>query len=490
MRRSIRFKLTLILAVIVASICVSYLIINSMFLEKYYIKSKTSDLLKSYEAINKIYKNEYDITADELSQIYNRCDKYGISMLILSDDGREIVRTGNGMILASRLAMAFFGANTGEELKTIKEADKYVVQKYKDRVRENEQFLEIYGFLDNGNKFIMRMAVESIKESISVYNQFFIMVSMLISFISLIVMYIIARVFSKPVLELTELSEKMANQDFTVKYTGNSKDEIGVLGNRMNNMSQKLEEAISKLKQANLELQRDIEKKNEIDEMRKEFVSNVSHELKTPIALISGYAEGLIECVNDDEESRNYYSEVILDEASKMDKMVKQLLTLNKMEFGNETLEMEYFNLNQVVTGVMSNFDLMFSNNEIKTSIEIDEDIKVWADEFRIEQVLTNYISNAINHCDGEKIIKLYSELLAENKVRIIVYNSGNPIPEDVQDKLWEKFYKVDKARTRAYGGSGIGLSIVKAIMDMHGQKCGVNNFEKGVVFWFELDTK
>ena len=489
MKRSIRLKLTLILGIIVASICVSYLIINSVFLEDYYVKSKTDDLFKTYESINKLNGKDEELTLETAYSIYNKCEKYGISLLIIGENEEELIRTGNEMILKRRLAMAFFGADSNEECKLIKETNTYVIQKYLDKGKGNEQFLEIYGFLDNGNRFIMRMAIESIKESISVYNKFFIIISAVITIISLGIMYVIARFFTKPILELADLSEKMANLDFTAKYKGKSQDEIGVLGGRMNNMSEKLETTISELKKANVELQRDIEKKNEIDEMRKEFVSNVSHELKTPIALIIGYAEGLVECVNDDEESRNYYSEIILDEAEKLNKMVKQLLSLNKMEFGNETVEMEHFNLSQVILGVKSNFDLMLSNNSISCETHIDDDIMVWADEFRIEEVLTNYISNAINHCSGEKIIEISSKVSDDGKVRVSVFNSGNNIPEDAIDKVWVKFYKVDKARTREYGGSGIGLSIVKAIMDMHNQKCGVYNVSDGVVFWFELDA-
>lgn len=236
-------------------------------------------------------------------------------------------------------------------------------------------------------------------------------------------------------------------------------------------------------------MQKDIEKKIQIDEMRKEFLSNVSHELKTPIALIQGYAEGLYDNINDDSESREFYCEVIMDEADKMNKMVKKLLTLNQIEFGNNQVNFEHFDIVQVVRTVINSATLLAKQKEAQIEIDDYPQIYVWADEYMIEEVVTNYVSNAINHVDGEKKIKV-SLKKTDKVVRVSVFNTGKCIPEEELDKIWIKFYKVDKARTREYGGSGIGLSIVKAIMESMNQKCGVLNHEDGVEFWFELDIE
>lgn len=219
-------------------------------------------------------------------------------------------------------------------------------------------------------------------------------------------------------------------------------------------------------------------------------MSNVSHELKTPIALIQGYAEGLQDGINDDDkESRQFYCEVIMDEANKMNKMVKKLLTLNQIEFGNNQTVMERFDLNDLIQGVLQSVDILVKQDGIQVVYENKEPISVWADEYQIEEVVTNYISNAIHHAAYEKRIEITVER-REETVRVSVFNTGDRIPEDDLDKVWIKFYKVDKARTREYGGSGIGLSIVKAIMDAHNRECGVRNRENGVEFWFELDCK
>ena len=253
-------------------------------------------------------------------------------------------------------------------------------------------------------------------------------------------------------------------------------------------MSETLEKTISELKTANNELQTDLNQKIQIDEMRKEFLSNVSHELKTPIALIQGYAEGLQDCINDDAESREFYCEVIIDEAAKMNNMVKKLLSLNQLEFGNDVVNIQRFDLTELINGVIQSSTLLAEQKGATISFDQKQPLYEWGDEFKLEEVVTNYISNAINHVDGEKQIEV-TVLHQDEKIRVSVFNTGQPIPDDSLDKVWIKFYKVDKARTREYGGSGIGLSIVKAIMDSHHQKYGVYNRKEGVVFWFELDS-
>jgi signal transduction histidine kinase len=222
--------------------------------------------------------------------------------------------------------------------------------------------------------------------------------------------------------------------------------------------------------------------------MRREFLANVSHELKTPIALIQGYAEGLSEGACDDEESRNFYCDVIVDEASKMNRMVQKLMTLNQLEFGNDVVTMERFDITELVKNYLQSAGILIKQNEIKVQMEDYPPIYVWADEYKTEEVFMNYFSNAVNHCEGEKKIIVSMEQ-KPGKVRVGVFNTGTPIPEEALPHLGEKFYKVDKARTREYGGSGVGLSIVKAIMESMNQQYGVENYSNGVLFWFELEV-
>ena len=175
-------------------------------------------------------------------------------------------------------------------------------------------------------------------------------------------------------------------------------------------MSSELERTILELKTANLELKRDIEQKTRIDEMRKEFLSNVSHELKTPIALVQGYAEGLKEGISDDPETMEWYCDVIIDEASKMNLMVKKLLTLNQIEAGREQLSMEHFDLIPVIQGVLNSYRLLIEQKEAKLFLKSPESLYIWADEYMAEEVIRNYVGNALNHLDGEKRIDVLVE--------------------------------------------------------------------------------
>ena len=349
--------------------------------------------------------------------------------------------------------------------------------------------MECWGQLDDDHYFIIRTPLESIRESANISNKFYFVVGLMIIILSGLIIMVVTRRITRPISELTDLSKKMSDLDFEAKYESKVGNEIDVLGDNFNRMSSQLETTISELKSANNELQRDIEDKIKIDKMRKEFLDNVSHELKTPIALIQGYAEGLKENISDDPESREFYCDVIMDEASKMNKLVKNLLTLNQLESGKDAVVMERFDIVSLIRGVLQTMNIMIGQKEANVIFEAEKPVYVWADEFKIEEVVTNYVSNALNHLDGEKEIeiKLQDE---DNRVKISVFNTGTPIPEADVPNLWNKFYKVDKARTREYGGSGIGLSIVKAIMESMNQEYGVQNFDNGVEFWFTLDRK
>ena len=307
--------------------------------------------------------------------------------------------------------------------------------------------------------------------------------------VSILLIWYFSKRITDPIRELARLSDRMADLDFDAKYTSGGSNEIGELGENFNRMSEKLESTISELKKANNSLQKDIEQKDKLEKMRNEFLGNVSHELKTPIALIQGYAEGLKEGVNEDAESREFYCDVIMDEASKMNQMVKNLLTLNQLEFGDEDIVFERFNLTALVKGVLQSMEIMADQAGAKIMLHTEEDIYAWADEFKVEQVVRNYVSNACHHVSGDMVIEV-KMVQKDGKVRVSVFNTGNPIPEADAPHIWDKFYKVDKAHTREYGGNGIGLSIVKAIMKSFNQEYGVKNYDNGVEFWFELDVQ
>lgn len=417
-------------------------------------------------------------------------DTSNITLLICdSMNGNILVSSMKDIqVMKDRVSQYIVGRNAPHR-EILKEHENYMIQKTYDP-RTKTVYLESWGFFsDNGTIFIMTTPLDSIRESAAISNRFLMYVGIAVILVSSIILYFITRRVTAPIHALSQLSEKMSNLDFEAKYEDakHPTEEISTLGNSMNVLSDKLRDTIGELKAANIQLQRDIEEKTQIDEMRKEFIANVSHELKTPIALIQGYAEGLTEGMAEEKESRDYYCEVIMDEAGKMNKMVKQLLTLTALEFGNEQTVMERFNLTELIQGVISAAGLLLQQKQITVEFACTEPLYVWGDEFKIEEVVTNYFNNALNHAEGDKRVVIRAQKSGD-EVTVSVFNTGQPIPEEDIPNLWTKFFKVDKARTREYGGSGIGLSIVKAIMDSHHKNYGVRNLEDGVEFWFSLD--
>lgn len=479
---SMRGELSLMVIGIIALALVLICAASALLLTPFYQDHKEKRLLATYDKLDDL--SEDDELTDEILQ---STVQDNIRVTVVNADFQKILADSDDV---DRDTARLFGYYTGfynEEVKVLKRTDNYTIQETQDR-RISTSYLEMWGQLSNGNWFLLQTPIESFETASRITTGFFIIVGLFVIAISVAIVWFTMKRYTEPIMQLNELSKRMANLDFDAHYTGTSHNEIGDLGHSFNKMADELEHAIGDLKSANVELKKDNERKTRIDEVRKEFLNNVSHELKTPIALIQGYAEGLKDNVADDAESREFYTDVIIDEAGKMNTMVQKLLTLNKLEFGQDKIAMERFDLTQLIRGVISSMQVMIDEAGAKVSFPVNESVYVWGDEFKIEEVVTNYLSNACHHVDGEKKIEVTIHREDGDIVRTSVFNTGQPIPEDSIGRVFEKFYKVDKARTRAYGGSGIGLSIVKAIMDGHNQKCGVKNYENGVSFWFTMD--
>lgn len=491
MKHSIRRQFATIFITLMAATILLCWLLNTTLLEKYYVENKKDVLLSAYQSINEASNagntssEQFQIEVQKISGIYN------INILVINADSQPVTSSVHDYnYLVRELLDHIFAVIAEKETEddVLEQTTQYTIQNSYDK-RTSINYIEMWGFLDNGNPFIMRTALEGIRDSAKIANRFLMYIGIFAAVLSGVIIWIVSRRITTPILQLTELSQKMTNLDFEAKYIGKEKNEIGILGSHMNEMSDKLEHTISELKTANNELLNDIEKKEQMDEMRRDFLSNVSHELKTPIALVMGYAEGLKMNINEDPESREFYCDVIMDEAQKMDVLVKKLLTLNQLEFGNDIVEMERFDIVELIRNYLSTATILIENAEANIEFEQEQAVYVWGDEYKVAEVFTNYFTNALNHLSGEKKIVIKVEK-QQDIARITVFNSGEQIPEESIPHLWDKFYKVDKARTREYGGSGVGLSIVKAIMDSMNHAYGVCNCENGVEFWFELECK
>ena len=478
MRYSIRKQFAGIFIGLMAGTMLLCWFINSTFLERFYFANRQEVVMEAYGQLNEaaqsgsISTDDFNVHLQQLSATYN------ISILILDEDS-ETIRVSGGdpsMLRADLWSHIIFDAydeaeaesssdgqqsspsQNGRVLRTTRvlarnESPFYLMQVVTS-IRVNVDYLDMWGFLENGNLFFIRTALESMRDSTDISSRFLAYVGILATIVCGVVIWLVSKKITDPILELAHISERMAHLDFDARYQGKSFNEIAVLGNHMNELADALESTISELKTANNELQKDIEKKNQIDEMRKEFLA---------------------------------YCDVIMDESAKMNNMVKKLLTLNQLEFGNDVVTMERFDIVALIRNYIQSADILVKQNEATVNFDETDPVYVWGDEFKTEEVVMNYFSNALNHLDGDRVVDI--RLKKQDKtVRISVFNTGIPIPEDSLPHLWEKFYKVDKARTREYGGSGVGLSIVKAIQDSIHQKYGVINYENGVEFWFEME--
>ena len=486
MMRSIKRQIMALFSGIIVFMIIMFLILNGGFLERYYVSTKQSEFIQVYELLESGMEEGTlgsETASGELSQT---AEKNNIAVIVLNRQYEPIyMNARDKQMMVTQLMGYLYNKNTQEILDN---TDEYVISKCMDQLN-NTEYIEMWGMFEDGSIFMMRSPLESIREAVKLFDRFLLGTGGIVIVLGSLVAWYFAKRLSDPILQLSELSKKMADLDFEAKYTGSHSTEIDVLGNSFNAMSEKLERTISNLKKANNELLKDIEKKEEMETMRQEFLANVSHELKTPIALVQGYAEGLKEGVNDDPESREFYCDVIIDEAGKMNQMVKNLLTLNQLEFVKEDLQFERFDIVELIRGVLQSCEILITQSRANVIFRQEEPVYVWGDAFKVEQVVRNYFTNALHHVDGERVIEIKIQS-CEEVVRISVFNTGHPIPEEDIPQIWDKFYKVDKARTREYGGNGIGLSIVKAIMNSFHKEFGVKNYDNGVEFWFELDRK
>jgi signal transduction histidine kinase len=527
----------------IGTILLSFLV-NTLFLERYYLEDRKRALIGVYDELQEASVLQL-LTTDDFDVSLRESLRQGNMSLLVMDSNTSTVKvwSADEMLMEERLYANIFGMTPvltsdqsgsldkydndvqtdrediyGEGLEEENEDDEaiddplyyaefvitqileeeqpYTINVVLDR-RARSRSIEMWGPLGESSFFLLRTPLEDIRSSAAAANRFFGYVGVVLAVIGTFLAVWLSRRITEPLRQLTDISVRMKELDFSAKYDGKNHTELDILGRNMNELSQKLEETISALRTANNDLQRDLDRRNRQEEMRQEFLSNVTHELKTPIALIRGYAEGLQDGIADDPESRSFYLDTIVDESDKMNVIVQKVLQLNQLEFGDNSVAMERFDIVDMIRNYLDSASILARQEDVKLQFDRRSPLYVWGDPFMIQEVFQNYYSNALHHVEPrsqsgsapEKVIDIRCDETG-GKARITVFNTGKPIPEESLPHIWEKFYKVDKARTRAYGGSGVGLSIVKAIMQLHHQAYGAENYDNGVAFWFELDTQ
>lgn len=449
-------------------------LLNNFALVSYYRSVKQRSLEDGFTRINSMYSGSAEDISGEL---------YRLS----SDNGLQItIWMRTQLIYDSRPGEIGGGGRLYPEI--VLEPGTYQLGEGKDS-RTGSGILSLAGRFSNGYSVIISTPVAAIEESVGITNRFLLISGAVTLLFSIVFVLVFARSFTRPIRELSRVAGSVSRLDFDDRYTVKGNNELSDLGRSINTMADALEGTISDLKTANLQLVNDNEQKTRQSEARRAFIANISHELKTPISLIQTYAEGLKEDIAGGGANRDFYCEVIEDEAAKMGALIKKMTMLMQIEAGGEELVIERFDLCELIYGLLQKNTPRFEEKRVALSPPPPRPVYVWADEFLMENVLQNYLSNALNHVNDGGQIAVTLTPAKEGRLRVAVYNSGSHIPEDDLERIWDSFYKVDKARTRAYGGTGIGLSVVAAIMKAHHMPYGVINREQGVEFFIELDT-
>ncbi|MBS5702737.1 MAG: HAMP domain-containing protein [Butyricicoccus pullicaecorum] len=490
MRHSIKFKFFAASCAIAVAFVGILTALNLTLYDNYYLWQREKSLDRIYDTVRRAYAEDGSGLA---AAIVSAEDTEGVRLSIVTQDGTvtydSVVREQlAGMDGASQ--NLFYGLSIAEA--ALRAVDLGQVEKQGSAFvnvssqKQNEEFLCLVGLLADGGDYLVARIPFTYMEQNSAFNMVFLLISGGVTLVvCMFLAFPISRHFTRPLIAMNDVANAMADLDFSKKYEGKARDEVGQLGQSINRLSEHLERAIAELRQSNEQLALEIREKEKIDEMRREFIINVSHELKTPIALIQGYAEGLREGIAETQEDRDYYCTTISDEATRMNKMVMQLLSLSKLELGREQPSLADVELDELLAGAASKTALLADAKGLAVE-RADSGLTVRSDYGMLEQVVGNYLTNAIRYTPEGGRIRLSAARDADGTV-LTVMNEGEGVNEDELPRLWEKFYRTDKARSRESGGTGVGLSIVKATAGLLGGTCGARNVPGGMEFWFRI---
>ena len=469
--KSILGRLWLGITSLVIIIIVLIWIFQILFLNTFYMRERTNILVNKGNEIASLVEKGYsiDIISEEITnEIESFTSAFDATVAIISPSLELLYVRGNSKLLLNRLKL-FVDTKI---IRTIKSGKPFVTRR---KIRQLDSTFITVGIPLKYNEkvigsVILNTSVEPIQETISILRKQLTIITLISVCIGTILSLLLAKAFTKPVIKITSVAKKIAKGDFNSKVNIASEDEIGVLGNTINNLSTQL---------------------GQTEKFRKEFIANTSHELKTPISLIKAYAELIMECDNDEKENIHQHLNVITEESDKLNKMVEDMLYLSKMEAGYYNPKIKPFNIVEVTKKVISKLTCIADENNIKVSLDASSyNITINADEEKMEHVLLNLVNNAIVHssADDEITVKITNLL---PKVRIEVIDNGIGIPNEDLPYIWDRFYKVDKSRNRKSSGTGLGMSIVKNILAAHGFKYGIQSkLGKGTTVWFETRDK
>lgn len=489
--KSLMLQLFVQLLAIVFFMIAFLLIINTRFIETMFYARAQSSMARAVSQVNNLDVSSSSFL-DEIKDVENADTTYieifqGSTQQLIYSTVMNDVRKHTVFDFENN-GQLFFGFASARKVSFIQNVEVTDVGVYfiGREISSDIDYLIYHSSLENGNE-INVYTQKNIIESNAEYTSDIIRIVICIVGVALMVAFFIyAWLFTKPLIEMNDVTKYMAKMDFSKKCNTKSTNELGQLADSINSMSDSLAKAMGDLKEKNRQLEIDIEHEHKMEISRKEFVSNVSHELKTPISIIQGYAEGLKLGVSDNPKDNEEYLDVIIEETKRMNTLVLDLLELSHYESGAYKLNESAFSVNCMVEEYTAAQKMIITEKDINFAFLLPNGMNGWGDEAKLNMVLNNYFSNAVSHCEDKKIIRITAEELDE-KYRIRVFNTGKNISEENMDEMWNSFYRGDKSHRREEGRFGLGLSIVAAIQDMHSMKYGCENKADGVEFWFDI---
>ena len=468
MRLNIRSKLVLLQGALIAALVLAGLMVNGVFLEKYYLAENEKLMMDVIEKARWSYMEEEENIADVLYDI-DRSE--GISILIAGKDKRvkyasSAKKNGQGNVKIPRQIEQILTAHQHQ-------LPGDVIYQVAEKEQTQTPKAVMIARTEQGEYFILTKAMKGIRESAAIANRFYIYVGLFMMLVGTIVTLAFSRAITKPLIDMSKVAQHIAALDFSCRVTTRSQDEIGALGQSINTIADRLSESINGLKQ-------DIAR-------RKQLVRDMSHELKTPIGVIKGYTEGLQFGVADGPEKAAKYCRVIVEECDRMDIMIKELLDLSKLEDATTQPQKKKFSVISLLGNVRERFENAMQSMGILLEINCDKDIELFADYALIERAVGNFMTNAIKHCTQDGIICISACKTSAGSTRLTVYNTGASLSGEELERVWDVFYKSDRARGRERGGHGVGLAIVRSIAEAHGGGIQVQNESGGVSFSIEI---
>ncbi|WP_411350102.1 sensor histidine kinase [Paenibacillus sp. WLX2291] len=347
--------------------------------------------------------------------------------------------------------------------------------------------LPVTGSDGKTNYALSLSSLQPVGEASMLLQRYYLYLAPIIAVILLLLSFLYSRLLSRPLLQLSRTSARMARLDFQPmsNHSLRSNDEFGELSRNLDTLRHNLDAALRKLSETNEALSHEMEEKNRAEQLRKELIANISHELKTPLGIVKGFAEGLQDDVAADKRER--YVQLIVTETDRMNALIMDMLQLSRFEVKAVKLKSQPIDIVRHIQALLYSFAPQLESRHLRVVTSGDETLWVNADPRRIDQVLLNLLSNAVRHTHESGTITVDWQVMNDEEVEIAIENEGDPIPAQDLERIWDQFYRAERSRDRKTGGTGLGLAIVKHIFELHESRYEVNNTENGVAFRFTL---